>query len=266
MKNLKATILDLGYVNADANFFEQNVSVALTFDRNPQRVWTTTPFYAVLIKHPTEGYILYDTGATPAKEWPVNLQAVCEIVNDGDRNIVDQLAKVNVKPEDIKHVILSHYHIDHAGALGLFVKHATIYVDRKEAESAYTTVLATTEAPAHGFYYRPSVLQEAKNIQYIDEDCELFEGVHVINVKGHTAGTLALLLELESGNVLITSDACNMESNYNGVPGGIVYDSLSAVEAVKKLHKIAKQYNVKQVWFSHDEKQFKSMKKAPEFY
>lgn len=266
MKNLKATILNLGYCNADANFFEQNVSVALTFDKNPQRQWTTTPFYAILIKHPTEGYILYDTGAAPSKDWPGNLQAVCEIVNDGDYNIVDQLAKVNVKPQDIKHVILSHYHIDHAGALALFADHATIYVDRKEAESAYATVLATTNPAAHGFYYRPAVLQEAKNIQFIEEDCELFEGVHVINIKGHTAGTLGLVLELESGNVLVTSDACNMESNYNGVPGGIVYDSIAAGQSVKKLHKIAKQYDVKQIWFSHDEKQFASLKKAPTYY
>ena len=266
MENLKATILDLGYANADANFFEQNVSVALTFDRNPQRVWTKTPFYAILIKHPTEGYILYDTGATPAKDWPGNLQAVVEVVNDGDHNMADQLAKVGVKAKDIKHVILSHYHIDHAGALSMFVNHATIYVDRKEAESAYTTVLSTTDPTAHGFYFRPSVLQKAKNIQFIDEDCELFEGVHVVNIKGHTAGTLGLVLELESGNVLVTSDACNMESNYNGVPGGIQYDSLASAASVKKLHKLAKQFNVKEIWFSHDAKQFDAMKKAPEFY
>jgi glyoxylase-like metal-dependent hydrolase (beta-lactamase superfamily II) len=101
---------------------------------------------------------------------------------------------------------------------------------------------------------------------YIEEDTELFEGVHIINVPGHTAGVLGMLIELESGNYLITSDAANMKSNYMGHPGGIVYDSLAAVASVKKLHALEKKYNCKDVWFSHDATQFKELKKAPQFY
>ncbi|MCD8027393.1 MAG: N-acyl homoserine lactonase family protein [Erysipelotrichaceae bacterium] len=266
MKDLRAYILDLGYGIADGNFFESGVTTATIFDENPVVKWAKTPFYAILIDHPTAGYILYDTGSIPAKDWPDGLKACVKVTNDGDLNLADQLAKINVKLEDIQHIILSHFHIDHAGGLLAFKELPTLYVNRHEAESAYTTVLGTNDVGVHGFCYKPSIILEAKKVVYLDEDEELFEGVHVVNLRGHTAGITGLVLELESGNVLVTSDATNMRSNYEGLPGGIILDSIAATQSLKELHKLEKQFNCRDVWFSHDEKQFAEMKKVPEAY
>lgn len=265
MKNMKVYVLDLGYGVADSNWFEANSTVATIFDENPPRKWMTTPFYALLIDHPSAGWLLYDTGPVPAADWAQGLQAVVKVTSG---SLSEQLEKVGVKPEEIKHVILSHMHIDHIGGIGLLKDTAEFYVDRREAEAAYTTVLATCDVGTYGFYPKKEILTEVKKMNYLDVDgtLELFPGVHVIDVRGHTAGTLGLLLELESGNILVTSDACNTQANYNGVPGGINFDSLAAGKSLQRLHRLAAERDVKEIWVSHDEAQFAAMKKAPECY
>lgn len=265
MKNLKAYILDLGYAQGDSNWFEAHSTVGTIFDEHPPRKWINLPFYAILIDHPAAGWILFDTGAVAAEDWPKNLAAVIKVFNGGEHTITEQLKKVGVKPKDIKHVIISHMHIDHIGGMKLF-KDATFYVQRRDAETAYTTVMGSPDITTYGFYYKPAVLTETKKTVYIDEDEEIFEGVHLINVGGHTAGVLGLLLELESGNVLVTSDATYTMASYMGHPSGLNYDSVEAAKSVRKLHKIEKQFKCKQVWFGHDAEQFAKMKKAPESY
>lgn len=265
MKNMKVYVLALGCGIADANWFEAHSTVATVFDENPTLRWMNTPFYALLIDHPTAGWILYDMGPVPAAEWAQGLQAVVKVTSG---SLAEQLDKVGVKPEEIGHVILSHMHIDHIGGIGLLKDTAEFYVDRREAEAAYTTVLATCDVGTYGFYPKKEILTEVKKMNYLDvnETTELFPGVHVVDVRGHTAGTLGLLLELESGAILVTSDACNTRVNYGGCPGGLCFDSIAAVQSVQRLHRLAAQYKVQDVWFSHDEEQFNSMKKAPEFY
>lgn len=81
------------------------------------------PALSVLIVHPSEGPMLFDTGYDPAffeatrpfperfYRWltPVTLTAGSEVAA--------QLARFGFSPEDIRHLILSHFHADHiAGA------------------------------------------------------------------------------------------------------------------------------------------------------
>ncbi|MGM9873328.1 MAG: N-acyl homoserine lactonase family protein [Bacilli bacterium] len=262
MKDLKATILDLGSNYSDGNFFEAG-------KYEPGTHMTNTPFYGLLIKHPTEGYILYDTGDPDKENWPDALKPLCQVVDEPGKNIPDQLALLGLKVEDIKHVILSHMHIDHIGGLHYFAKTATIYVNKTEFQDALTLTHQSDNDNDFGFYVRSLVDVMAKKVVLIDKDQELFKGVHVINVPGHVTGLMALRVELESGDILLTSDATNMASNYyEGVPGGIVVDSTLASDAVKKLHEIQKEHHIpdERVIFSHDDVQFAKLVKAPEWF
>ncbi|MGW8321465.1 MAG: MBL fold metallo-hydrolase, partial [Thermodesulfobacteriota bacterium] len=79
-----------------------------------QRVFT--PIYAFDTE---EGWVLYDTG------WPPDaIPMLVELGMDpkiGDENcVVEQLKKIGVVPSDIKKIILSHLHVDHAGGLQFF--------------------------------------------------------------------------------------------------------------------------------------------------
>jgi glyoxylase-like metal-dependent hydrolase (beta-lactamase superfamily II) len=76
-------------------------------------------FSCYLIKHDDE-YMLWDTGHS------MTAPNVAPKVS-----LVDQLAKVDVKPEQIKYVGISHYHADHTGQVGSFPK-ATLLIGAKE--------------------------------------------------------------------------------------------------------------------------------------
>src|SRR3954469_21383915 len=63
-----------------------------------------------LIKHGDE-YLLWDTGHS------MTIPNVAPKVS-----LVDLLGQINLKPEQIKYVGISHYHADHVGQLGSFPK------------------------------------------------------------------------------------------------------------------------------------------------
>lgn len=261
MKNLKATILDLGYNYSDGNFFEAG-------KYEPGSHLTNTPFYGVLFVHPEAGLVLFDCGDPKRENWPSALLPLCDVHDEEGQTIPEQLAKLGYKVEDVKHVIISHLHIDHIGALRLFEKTATIYVNRKEFEFALSLTHQADDDNAFGFYVRSLVDFHANKVVLIDEDTEVVPGIHVINVPGHTVGLMCIRAELEGGDILLTSDAANMASNYyEGVPGGIVVDPEQAKASVEKLHRIQKEHNIpnERVIFSHDDKQYLTLPKAPEF-
>src|SRR6202162_3684051 len=65
-------------------------------------------FSCYLIKH-GDDYMLWDTG-----------HAMTEPKVAPKVSIVDQLAKLGIKPDQIKYVGISHYHFDHVGQVGSF--------------------------------------------------------------------------------------------------------------------------------------------------
>src|SRR5438270_7281475 len=79
-------------------------------------------FSCYLIKHDSD-YLLWDTGHA------MTAPNVAPKVS-----IVDQLAKIDVKPEQIKYVGISHYHADHTGQVASFPQ-STVLIGAKEWEA-----------------------------------------------------------------------------------------------------------------------------------
>ncbi len=160
-------------------------------------------------------------------------------------------------PEEIKAVILSHLHYDHAGNIGLF-KHAEVYVHKSEIDHE--------AVPGLSVPLDRELL--AKRCHLVAEDQEFARGVRLITLPGHSYGVLGLVVETKNDGVLIfPSDAVYTRANY-GPPAklsGIVYDSLSFFESIEKVRRLAKQHSAK-VMFPHDMEFFKTMKLAPQCY
>ncbi len=93
-------------------------------------------FSCYLIKHDDE-YMLWDTGHA------MTAPNVAPKVS-----LVDQLAKIDVKPDQIKYVGISHYHADHTGQVDSFPK-ATLLIGAKEWEAI------TAPNPAQGVNFKP---------------------------------------------------------------------------------------------------------------
>ena len=80
----------------------------------------TVPFHVFLIQH-DRGNVLFDLGAHPdlAHDPRARLGAAADDFDvrlNPEDDIIPQLAKVGVAPEDIDIVVLSHLHYDHAAA------------------------------------------------------------------------------------------------------------------------------------------------------
>lgn len=104
--------------------------------------WTEPiPVGVFLIRHPTEGLFLFDTGQSPccndAGYFPraalFNKRLSKFIIKHHD-GILEQLRERGIKATDLKGVILSHLHNDHAGGLEDLMREAPelpVYISRE---------------------------------------------------------------------------------------------------------------------------------------
>lgn len=104
--------------------------------------WTEPlPIYAWVIEHP-EGVIVVDTGDTSKTTEPGYFPGWHPYYKFGvkmdikpDQEIGPQLQKLGFQTSDIKKVILTHFHTDHAGGLHHF-PHSEIFVNGQEFKKA----------------------------------------------------------------------------------------------------------------------------------
>lgn len=155
-----------------------------------------------LITHP-QGNFLWDTGL------PEGLAELPEGLINGPFHVkvktklTDQLAQLNLTPDDIHYLSISHSHFDHLGNAGKFAK-ATFIVNEKERAHMFRDEARADEASFASY----SALETAKTIEFTDKYDVFGDGTVVIqSLPGHTPGHSALLLQLgNAGPVYLTGD------------------------------------------------------------
>jgi glyoxylase-like metal-dependent hydrolase (beta-lactamase superfamily II) len=181
-----------------------------TFAFDGKKLQLTASCY--LIKHGSD-YMIWDTGY-PTKESGL-AQGTAPTVKT---SLVEQLAKVNLKPEQIKYVGISHYHGDHIGQAGSFTA-STLLIGKGDFD-------ALTNAQPGGMA-NPAPVKHwfggGGKVEPVPKDKDIFgDGtVMMLDMPGHTPGHHSLLVKLkEKGNVLLTGDLAHFHENYdvNGVP------------------------------------------------
>jgi len=95
------------------------------------RVMTTGPVYVWVIDGGDEK-IVVDSGVEEAKD---GLFHGFPGKGGGERGLREALEKVNIKPEEVDKLIITHLHFDHVANAKLFTN-ARIYVQKREWESA----------------------------------------------------------------------------------------------------------------------------------
>ena len=183
-------------------------------------------FSCYLIKHGGE-YMLWDTGHA------MTAPNVAPKVS-----LVDYLAKIDVKPDQIKYVGISHYHADHTGQIASFPK-ATLLIGAREWEAI------SAPKPAEGVNFKPFeswIKGESKvEPQSIDKDVFGDGTVIVLRTPGHTPGHSSLLVKLAGmGAVILVGDAVHFHENYEsvGVPM-FNFDRAQSVASIERIKKLA---------------------------
>jgi glyoxylase-like metal-dependent hydrolase (beta-lactamase superfamily II) len=196
-----------------------------TFAYKPDMSLTFT-FSCYVIKHGDE-YMVWDTGFAPGSN-----------ANAPKVGIVERLAEVKVKPEQVKYVGISHFHADHTGQLSPF-SNATLFIGKGDWDGI-TAVPPMTGANAAGF---KDWMGGARKVEPLTLDKDVWgDGkVVVMRTPGHTPGHSSLLVRLSSGkNFILTGDAAHFHENYesNGVPA-FNYDRAQTVASMERIKKIA---------------------------
>ena len=275
MKGMEFAIVRYGSIWNDPAF---NVAVPNpSTASNPvvQSVFSEFPASFILIRHPQEGLILYDVGDFPEGEDGLPRPSYWKEYFKPDmarEDFVDRiLPRHGVSLEDISSIILSHMHYDHAGGLKFFAgtKAAeNVYVPKEDfLYGCLQTMAEDRETETTSPYWRSIMTTRGIRYHFIEKDTELFPGVHLFLLGGHTPAVAALLLELENKNYLFPSDACSSQLNYGPPmkPTSIMYDSRAFEESVKKLYELQKEYDAELI-FSHDLEADAGYRHFPEFY
>ncbi|MDR2088895.1 MAG: N-acyl homoserine lactonase family protein [Clostridiales Family XIII bacterium] len=267
MKGLKAGIISVGKGTLDSNVVNGFDTMMTWKNPDAKPRWYTVPFIIYIIQHPEAGWILWDMGSRPdsGEAWPEHITTIIKPEFTEEERLENQLALLGLKPADIKYVLMSHLHMDHTGYLPMFKDSAEFYVSREEVMNASAAVLNSTNVSTHGWYIRDEVLCPVGQYHYIDRDTEIFPGITLLPLPGHTSGCLGCILELESGVKILPGDAIYGDYVFHGNVPGVLQDGPAFHESVRKVKAYQKKYNA-EIWFPHDADQFSKFKKVPFMY
>ncbi len=182
-------------------------------------------FSCYLIKHGND-YMLWDTGHSMSAGAPAPKVSV-----------VDQLAQLNIKPEQIKFIGISHFHADHTGQLPSFPG-ATVLIGKGDWDGITATPPMPGANAAAFAHWRTG----GGKLEALTADKDVFgDGtVVILRTPGHTPGHFSALVRLkDSGNFLMLGDLAHFHENYesNGVPAFNFHrgDTVSSLERIKKI-------------------------------
>jgi N-acyl homoserine lactone hydrolase len=170
------------------------------------------PVSCALLRHP-QGNVLFDTGCHPSiaenpePRWGPLTKFMVPIMTKDD-NVIGELSKVGLGPDDIDVVVCSHLHTDHCGCNAFFSK-ATVMVHALELEAAKAPDAARIGYVRVDWDHPMPMTPISKQTDVMGDG-----RIVLVPLPGHTPGTIGALIELDrSGKFLLASDALSVREN-----------------------------------------------------
>lgn len=250
-----------------------------------KRPW---PILAFLIRHP-QGAILVDAGINPAfgegkeMEYAGLIYPVARLIFDfptmrRGQDVGSQLKRLGVEPGSLRAVVPTHAHVDHIGGLATIPRTVPVYLGVGELAE-----FKTWNADLNGFHkkdietghtFRTAPWANTPVLGF-DRSWDIFGdgSVLALEAPGHTPGSLMVLVNLESGPVLITGDAIYTHRNYElPAPKGKIFghrtdwDAAKAMDVIIRIRAVHQKHPDVMILASHDWEQYPKLKIAPETY
>jgi N-acyl homoserine lactone hydrolase len=199
--------------------------------------------------------ILIDTGMAPEAGRSPGPPSTNE------KNVLEHLASLDLRPQDIDVLICTHFDVDHAGYHDHFAS-AELIVQREHYALARKGHPRFAAARSHWDH-------PALRYRFVDGDVELLPGVTLLETSGHAPGHQSVLVRLpRTGPVLLAIDAVVMQRVFNverkAWPTDDDEQQLRA--STKKLLELVEREQIKLVIFHHDGVQWSALRRSPEYY
>lgn len=246
--NLKVYVLDGGYmILHDLSQFTQDDSY------NGQTKVIDNPVF--IIEH-EKGRLIWDVGLPDAladRNVEKNDSTGNEFVRE---KLINQMKAMNLTPDSIDYLAVSHSHPDHIGNANYF-NNSTWIVDERELAWATRNGTSTSEYES---------LLKSKKITFKDPyDVFGDKSVIIHAVPGHTPGHLCLQIELKNETIFLTGDLYHFEAQrqFNRVPRYNT-DVQMTLKSMEKFEKMVNQKKAR-VIIQHDHTHFAKLPVYPKY-
>ncbi|KXT19015.1 hypothetical protein AC579_8751 [Pseudocercospora musae] len=268
----KFWLLEVGWLEADEAFVLRGGNTSLKSTENQAFVnkRRQLPMYCVLIEHPIEGLILWETGC--GKDYPTvwgsQLADIFTRVKYEPHHELDAaIEATGHRLEDVKKIIIGHLHLDHAGGLDLFLdrKDIEIWVHDLELRSAFWSVATGADV---GVYLKHYMKLDLNWKTFDERTLDFCQGITLHHLPGHTDGLIGMQINMpERGTFLFISDHCHVIENWrDGIPQGwLARDHPAWFRSTQRLKHLERTTRG-QVIPGHDEFTFLALQKAQKEY
>jgi glyoxylase-like metal-dependent hydrolase (beta-lactamase superfamily II) len=175
--------------------------------------------YCLLVET-DDGLVLVDTGFGIADcTRPSGLmRAFASVIGaplEIDETAIRQIAQLGYQTSDVKHIVITHLHLDHTGGLPDFPS-AKVHVSRTESETARRPrgLMERAHVHAHWAHGPDWVLHEQAGTKWFDLDAMpivdgLSPAVLLIPLPGHTRGHCGVAIATANGWLFHCGDAAS---------------------------------------------------------
>lgn len=216
-----------------------------------------------LIEHPTKGRLLWDAGLSPAIIGKGVQPAGEGATQEYRQGLIEQLADIDLGPDDIDYVAFSHMHFDHVGSANLFSE-SNLLIQESEYEAAFKDYASN---PIFDYELYKDLSSSTKTLLSGDHDVFGDGKVKIISAPGHTPGHQVLYVYLNNyGSVLLSGDLYHFEASrkLRSVPlfNTNKEQTLASMDKVEKFLKSTSAT----LWIEHNLEQATRLNLAPSFY
>ena len=155
---------------------------------------------------------------------------------------IDSLRLLDIDPDAVTDVILTHLHYDHVGNFHK-LPHARFHLQERELAFATGRQIRIPYF-AHGFEEEDIVgmvrLNFKRRLELYDGDMELAPGLTLHYAPGHTAGLQVVRVHTQRGNVVLASDASHYYENIQTTrPFIAAVDIAAMMDSFRKIERLA---------------------------